>query len=88
MERNEIGNVLPWEDISDEAERLIAVSKGGRNAAKEGHDDEELENDQEVERDETDPYNEVIFLRRRPDSVVVDWANKVLCAMEFKRTLD
>ena len=72
MERNEIGNVLPWEDISDEAERLIAVSKGGRNAAKEGHDDEELENDQEVERDETDPYDEVIFGRMRPDSVVFD----------------
>ena len=70
-----------WEDIADEAEKLLAISKGGRNAAKKGHDDEELENDQEVERDETDPYNEVIFEvfgRRRPDSVVVDWAHKVL----------
>ena len=65
-------NALPWEDIADEAERLLAISKGGRNAAKEGHDDEELENDQEVERDETDPYDEVIFGRMRPDSVVVD----------------
>ena len=42
-----------------------------RNAAKEGHDDEELENDQEVERDGTDPYNEVISGRRMPDSVVI-----------------
>jgi hypothetical protein len=69
-----IGAVLPWEDITDEAESLLVISKGGRNAAKEGHDDEEWENsenDQEVERDETDPYNEVVFGRRRPDSVVI-----------------
>ena len=33
-------------------------------------------NDQEVDRDETDPYNEVIFGRRRPVSLVVDWTNK------------
>ena len=61
-----IGDVLPWEDITDEAERLIAISKGGRNAAKEGHADKELENDQEVERDEIVPYTGVIFGRRRP----------------------
>jgi hypothetical protein len=83
-----IGDVLPWEDITDEAERLIAISKGGRNAAKEGHADKELENDQEVERDGTDRYNEVIFGRRRPDSVVIDWANKVIDVLEFKRTSD
>ena len=61
-----IGNVLPWEDIVNEAERLLVISKDGRNAEKEGHDDEELENDQEVERDGTDSYNEVIFGRRSP----------------------
>jgi hypothetical protein len=82
------GGVLPWEDIVDEAERLLAISKGGRNAAKEGHDNEELENDQEVERDGIDPYNEVIFGRRRPDSVVIDGANKVIYVLEFKRTSD
>jgi len=76
-----IGNVLPWEDIADEAKRLLTISKGSRNAANEGHDDEELENDQEVGRDETNPYNEVIG-RRSPDSVVVDWANKVLYVLE------
>ena len=59
-----------------------------RNAAKEGHDDEELENDQEVERDGTDPYNEVISGRRMPDSVVIDWVNKVIHVLEFKRTSD
>ena len=46
------------------------------------------ENDQEVDRKETDPYNEVIFGRRRPDSVVVDWTNKILFVLEFKRTSD
>jgi hypothetical protein len=41
-----------------------------------------------VKRDEMDPYNEDIFGRRRPDSVVVDWANKVLFVLEVKRTSD
>jgi hypothetical protein len=31
-----------------------------------------------------DPYNKVIFGRRRPDSVVVDWTNKILFVLEFK----
>jgi hypothetical protein len=54
----------------------------------EDNGDGEQEYDQEVERDETDPYDEVIFGRRSPDSVVVDWANKVLFVLEFKRTSD
>ena len=86
-------STLPWEDIDDKAERLLAISrlKGDQNAAKEGNDDEELENDQEVERDGTDPYNEVIFGQRRPDSVVIDCANKIgyfKYVLEFKRTSD
>ena len=36
--------------------------------------------------DEWDPYNERIFGRRRPDSVVVDWTNKELFVLEFQRT--
>jgi hypothetical protein len=32
--------------------------------------------------------NEVTFGRRRPDSVVVDWTNKVLFLLEFKLTSD
>jgi hypothetical protein len=39
-----------------------------------------------VGRDETNPYNEVIG-RRSPDSVVVDWAKKVLY-VGIKRTSD
>ena len=38
---------------------------------------------------ETDPYNEVIFGRRRSDSFLVNWTNKVLLfVLEFKRTSD
>ena len=48
----------------------------------------EAATDQVVDRDETDPYNEVIFGRRRPDSVAVDWNSKVLYVLEFKRTSD
>jgi hypothetical protein len=83
-----IGGVLPWDDIADEAERLLAIRKASRNAANEGHDDGEQENDQEVEQDETDPYNGVFFGRRRPDSVIVDLTNKVIFVLEFKRTSD
>ena len=41
-----------------------------------------------MEWDGPDPYNEVIFGRRRPDSVIIDWANKVIYVLEFKRTSD
>ena len=50
--------------------------------------DKEQEDDQVVDRDETDPYNEVIFGRRRPDSVAVHWTSKVMYILEFKRTSD
>ena len=84
-----IGNVLPWEDIEDEAERLLALGKGSQKAVKEGHNSEEQENDQEVERDETDPTTRS-FLGEGDLilSVVVDWANKVLYVLEIKRTSD
>jgi hypothetical protein len=41
-----------------------------------------------VEPHGTEPHNEVIFGRRRPDSVVTDWANKVIYELQFKRTSD
>ena len=71
-----IGDVLPWEDVADEAQRLLDIPKASRNAPHEDKEDGGQENDQEVDRDETDPYNEVIFGRRRPVSLVVDWTNK------------
>jgi hypothetical protein len=81
-----IGYVLPWEDVADEAQRLLDIIKANGNAPNEDHEDGVQENDQGVDRD---PYNEVTFSgRRRPDSVVVHWTNKVLLVLEFKRTSD
>jgi hypothetical protein len=83
-----IGNILPWDEIADEAERLLASDQANRQAPDDDHVDKEQEDDQVVDRDETDPYHEVIFGRRRPDSVAVDWTSKVLYVLEFKRTSD
>jgi hypothetical protein len=83
----EIGNVLPWEDIDDEAERLLEMRSASQNAKTEDNDNGEQECAQEIGRDETESYD-VIFGRRRTDSVLVDWANKVLFVLEFKRTSD
>ena len=41
-----------------------------------------------MDREETEPYNETIFGRRRPDSIAVEWTSKVLYVLEFKRTSD
>jgi hypothetical protein len=57
-----IGDIFPWDDIADDAERLLAQEK-----------------DQEVDRDDTDAYTSTVFGRRRPDSIAVEWNNKVLC---------
>ena len=83
-----IGDILPWDEIEDEAERLFESSRTNRQASDDNHADKEQEDDQIVDRDETDPCNEVIFGRRRPDSVAVDWTSKVLYVLEFKRTSD
>ncbi len=53
-------------------ERLLDINKASQNDENKDHGDGEQKNDQEVDRDETDPYNEVTFGRRRPDSIVVD----------------
>ena len=38
--------------------------------------------------DEKEPYEEVIFGQRRPDSMAIDWNNKMVYVLEFKRTSD
>ena len=76
------------EDIEDESERLLERRKADLDAKKEDNDSGEQDDGQAIERDVTDSYEEVIFGRRRPDSAVVDWANKVLFVLEFKRTSD
>ena len=88
-----IGEILPWDEIDeieDEAERLLESARANRQASDDSHRNpgKEQEDDQAVDRDETDPYNEVIFGRRRPDSVAIDWTSKTLHVLEFKRTSD
>ena len=78
----------PWDDIEDEAERLLESDGGTGQTATDTHVDQDLGNDHGVEREETDSYNEVIFGRRIPDSIAIDWNNKVLHVLEFKRTSD
>jgi hypothetical protein len=38
-----IGDVLPWEDVADEAQRLLGIHKASRNASHEDHEDGEQE---------------------------------------------
>ena len=83
-----IGSILRWDYIEDEAERLLESDEGTRQTATDTHVDQDLGNDQGVEWEETDSYNEVIFRRRRPDSIAIDWNNKILHVLEFKRTSD
>jgi hypothetical protein len=84
----EIGNVLPWEDIEDEVERLLEMRRASQDVTTKDNDNGVQECDREEVLDEAESYEEVIFGRRRPDSVVVDWANRVLFVLEFKRTSD
>ena len=72
-----IGSILPWDDIEDEAERLLESDEVTGQTTKDTHVDQDLGNDQGVDREETDSYNEVIFGRRRPDSIAIDWNNKI-----------
>ena len=83
-----IGNILPWDEIADESERLLDSDQANRQVPDDDHVDKEQEDDQVVDRDGTDLYNGVIFGRRRPDSIAVDWTSKVLYVLEFKRTSD
>jgi len=58
------------------------MSKILRTASKEQKDD------RAADRDEIDPYNEVILGRGRPDSVAIEWTSKTLYILEFTRTSD
>jgi hypothetical protein len=87
-EGTRIGDILPWDEIEDEAEKLLERVRANRQASDDSHVSKEQEDDPVVDRDETDPYNEVIFGRRRPDSVAIDWTSKTLYVLEFKRTSD
>ena len=49
---------------------------------------QEKDDDRIGDWDEADPYDEVIFGRRRPDSVAIEWTSKTVYVLEFKRTSD
>jgi hypothetical protein len=83
-----IGDILPWEDVEGEAERLLESTRANERGSENSRVIQEQDDDRIVDRDETDPYNEVIFGRRRPDSVAIEWTSKTLYILEFKRTSD
>ena len=66
-----IGNILSWDEIADEAERLLESDQTNRQVPDDDHVDKQQKDDQVVNRDETDPYHEVILGRRRPDSIAL-----------------
>jgi ribonuclease HI len=81
-----IGEILPWEDIEEEEEELIARSRVERRASASNQANQQRED--ESGGDEKDPSEEVIFGQRRPDSLAIDWTNKMVYVLEFKRTSD
>ena len=60
-EETRIGDILPWDEIEDEAEWLLESARDNRRSPEGNHAGKEQEDDPTVDRDETDPYNEVIF---------------------------
>ena len=67
-----------WEDVEGEAERLLDSARANEQDSENSHVSQEQDDDRTVDRDETDPYNRVIFGRRRPDSVAMEWTSKTL----------
>ena len=56
-----IGDILPWEDVEREAERLLESTRANARNSENSGVSQEQDDDRTVDRDETDPYNEVIF---------------------------
>ena len=83
-----IGKILPWDDIEEEAEELIAKERGKKQAL--SSDKTSQQRDDDLVGDEKEPYEEAIFGQRRPDSMAIDWNNnlKMVYVLEFKRTSD
>ena len=86
--KTKIGDIFPWEDVEREAERLLESTRANARNSENSRVSQEQDDDRKVDRDETDPYNEVIFGRRRPDSVAIEWTSKTVYVLEFKRTSD
>jgi hypothetical protein len=48
-----LGDILPWDEIADESERLLESDQTTRRAPDDNQADKEQEGDQDVDRDET-----------------------------------
>ena len=60
-----IGKILPWDDLEEEAEELIAKEREKKQAL--SSDKTSQQRDDELVGDEKEPHEEVIFGQRRPD---------------------
>jgi len=83
-----IGDILPWEDVEREAEQLLEGTRANVRDTEGSGATQEKNDDRIGDWDEPDPYDEVIFGRRRPDSVAIEWTSKTVYVLEFKRTSD
>jgi hypothetical protein len=83
-----IGDILPWEDVEREAEQLLEGTRANVRDPEGSGASQEKDDDRIGDWDEADPYDEVIFGRRRPDSVAIEWTSKTVYVLEFKRTSD
>jgi len=63
-EETRIGDILPWDELEEEAETLLESPRANRQASDDSRAGKEEEDDPAVDRDETDPYNEAIFGRK------------------------
>ena len=86
--KNKLATSCRWEDVEGEAERLLDSTRANEQNSENSRVSQEQDDDRTVDRDEIDPYIEVIFGRRRPDSVAIEWTSKTLYILEFKRTSD
>ena len=82
---SKIQDIVEWDELKLIADQLIAQKQGSqRDALSSTNDDHEQDEDE----DRQAPYKEVVFEKRRPDSMAIDWTNKKIYVLEFKRTSD
>ncbi len=61
MGRDKDWDILQWEDVEREAERLLESTPANARNSENSDASQGQNDDRTVDRDETDPYNEVIF---------------------------
>ncbi len=71
-----------------EAEKILEGTRANARDPENSGASQEQDDDRIGDWVETDPYNEVIFGQRRPDSVAIEWTSKTVYVLEFNRTSD